>query len=29
MTSRLNPMRKATSSGDRFQFSVLKAYADT
>ncbi|SIJ27772.1 Uncharacterised protein [Mycobacteroides abscessus subsp. abscessus] len=28
MTSRLNPMRKRTSSGERFQFSVENAYAD-
>ena len=28
MTSRLKPMRKRTSSGERFQFSVEKAYAD-
>ena len=28
MTSRLKPIRKRTSSGDRFQFSVENAYAD-
>ena len=28
MTSRLKPMRKRTSSGERFQFSVEKAYAE-
>ena len=28
MTSRLKPMRKRTSSGDRRQFSVENAYAD-
>ncbi len=28
ITSRLKPMRKRTSSGDRFQFSVENAYAD-
>jgi hypothetical protein len=27
-TSRLNPMRKRTSSGERFQFSVENAYAE-
>jgi hypothetical protein len=27
ITSRLNPMRKRTSSGERFQFSVENAYA--
>src|SRR5450631_2872467 len=29
ITSRLNPIRKRTSSGERFQFSVEKAYAET
>src|SRR5689334_22291811 len=29
MTSLLNPMRKRTSSGERRQFSVENAYADT
>src|SRR5919107_5072842 len=29
MTSRLNPMRKRTSSAERDQFSVEKAYAET
>src|SRR4051794_5138113 len=29
MTSRLKPIRKRTSSGDRDQFSVEKAYAET
>ena len=28
MTSRLNPIRNRTSSGERFQFSVENAYAD-
>ena len=28
-TSRLKPMRKRTSSGDRDQFSVENAYAET
>src|SRR5262245_10573712 len=28
ITSRLKPMRKRTSSGERFQFSVENAYAD-
>jgi hypothetical protein len=28
MTSRLKPMRKRTSSGERFQFSVENANAD-
>src|SRR5450631_3635257 len=28
ITSRLNPIRKRTSSGERFQFSVEKAYAE-
>jgi len=27
MTSRLKPMSQRTSSGERFQFSVEKAYA--
>jgi hypothetical protein len=29
MTSLLKPMRKRTSSGERRQFSVENAYADT
>src|SRR5690625_6848586 len=28
-TSRLKPIKKRTSSGERFQFSVEKAYAET
>ncbi len=28
MTSRLKPIRKRTSSGERFQFSVENAYAE-